>query len=241
MKESRIVVLHPGTDIPGEPKAPGDFRKIFNISDRPLLLSVGRLTRRKGLAEFVERALPTIVENHPGVTLAVIGGEAENALHGVSRGQREHIIGIAAAAGVEKNVRFLERCDDDALRDAYRAADCHVFPVLAVPGDVEGFGMVAIESAAHGLPTVAFAVGGVQDAVDESASGILVNAGDYDRFGQAVMEVLSRTPEERIAYRARGISFSRQFAWPEFRKRLFEILSLSSNDSAPAAPAGLQP
>jgi len=47
-------------------------------------------------------------------------------------------------------------------------------PLIRVDGDVEGFGMVAIEAAACGMPTVAFLVGGVIAAVAEGVNGCLV-------------------------------------------------------------------
>lgn len=45
----------------------------------------------------------------------------------------------------------------------------------------ENFGMVAIEAAAHGLPTVAFATGGIVDAVKDGVSGYLVESNNYAR------------------------------------------------------------
>jgi phosphatidylinositol alpha-1,6-mannosyltransferase len=189
-----------------------------------VLLSVGRLTRRKGLAEFVAQALPALVRAHPGVVLAVIGGEAENALHGVVGGERQRIEAAAAAAGVASHVRFLDRASDEELRDAYYGSDCHVFPVLDVVGDVEGFGMVALESAAHGLPTVAFAVGGIPDAVEEPTTGTLVPAGDYARFAAAVSSVLGRGEAEREALAIGSQAFADRYSWPKFGQRLAVLL-----------------
>src|SRR5690606_21153848 len=116
----------------------------------------------------------------------VIGADANDALHGPSASVRAQLGLLAERMGVSSNVRFIGHCSDSALSAAYQAADVHVFPVLDLPGDVEGFGMVALESAAHGLPTVAFAVGGVPDAVKEGVTGTLVPAGNYPAFADAV-------------------------------------------------------
>ncbi len=215
--EHIIRVLHPGTDFPELDAGAGEqFRSRHGFGSRPLLLSVGRLTERKGLANFVRGSLPAIAAAHPDVTLVIIGNDASNALHARRRSERGHIMQAAAEAGVEKHLQFLGPCDDATLAAAYQAADIHVFPVLDLPGDVEGFGMVALESAAHGLRTVAFAVGGVPDAVEEGVSGQLIAPGDYDGMSQAVLALLSNPACDVSACR----QFAAEKAWPEFGKQL---------------------
>lgn len=216
---ARIRIVHPGTDIPDLAAGAGEnFRNARGFGQRPLLLSVGRFTRRKGLAEFVAAALPRIVAQRPDVLLAVIGDEAADALHGGGGGERSRILAAAAAAGVSGNVEFLGRCDEAALQAAYQAADCHVFPVLDVPGDVEGFGMVALEAAAHALPTVAFAVGGVPDAVAMPESGQLMASGDYAGLADAVLGLLAQGRDS--AWRERCQAFARGKSWDFFGERL---------------------
>ncbi|GAB4352894.1 MAG: hypothetical protein Kow0073_08780 [Immundisolibacter sp.] len=80
-----------------------------------------------------------------------------------------------------------------ALDDADFAAAVHVLPVRDFPGNPEGFGMVAIEAVAHGRPTVAYATGGVVDAVREGQCGRLP-PGDVTGFAQAVLATLASPP-----------------------------------------------
>ena len=77
------------------------------------------------------------------------------------------------------------------LHAAYAEADALVFPVLELPGDVEGFGMVALEAAAHGLPTFGFRSGGVPDAVQEGRTGELVSASDYGGLAERLANHLA--------------------------------------------------
>lgn len=216
---SRTEVLHPGTDIPELDVRSGDrFRSELGLHDQRVLLSVGRFTRRKGLAEFCARSLPTILAMSPQTVLLVVGGEATDALHGTTGSEQDRIMAAAAAAGVQHAVRFLGRLSDEQLASAYQATDCHVFPVLDVPGDVEGFGMVALESAAYGTPTVAFDVGGISDAVSRGISGTLIAAGQYEAFAQATLDVLAagKTPERIAECRA----FAMDKSWHAFGRRL---------------------
>ena len=220
---NRLRILHPGTDVPELDASAADaFRRKFGLAQRPILLSVGRLTPRKGLAEFAANALPAILTSRPDTLLVVIGDEANDALHAGAGSERERILASARAAEVDRSVVFLGRCDESDLSAAYQAAQVHVFPVLEQPGDVEGFGMVALEAAAHGLPTVAFAVGGVPDAVDEPRSGQLVASGNYPSFADAVVQSLAI---ERTSDRVQAC---REFAsgkdWKEFGVRLRALL-----------------
>lgn len=205
---------------------------LHNLGNRPILLSVGRLSARKGLREFVQHALPKIAARHPDVLLLVVGDAPNQALHAEAQTPAS-IQAAAAAAGVGGNLQFLGTITDyRELGAVYRACDVHVFPVREIPDDPEGFGMVAVESAAHGLPTVAFATGGVVDAVAEGRSGYLVSPGDYLAFATAVLKTL----DEHDSLRRGCVTFARQFAWPEFGSRLVAQLPLQPPVQPAATP-----
>jgi len=212
----RIAIVHPGVDIPApDPAARARFRQRWNLPpDAPVLLSVGRLTARKGLREFVQEVLPTVARARPNVVLVIVGDAPKQALYAQVQ-TPESILAAAREAGVELHVRLLGRIDEQALHDAYFGADLHVFPVRDLPGDPEGFGMVAIEAAAHGLPTVAYATGGVVDAVREGQSGCLVTPGDAAGFAQAVLATLA-SPLAPEGCR----TFAQGLAWDEFGRRI---------------------
>ncbi len=216
----RVTIVHPGTELPqADAQARLRFRLRHGLdAEAPLLLSVGRLTERKGLRQFVAEVLPRIVQQHPGAVLAVVGDAPEHALYAQAQSPRS-ILQAAQAAGTEANVRLLGKLEGRPLHDAYFSADLHVFPIREIANDIEGFGMVSVEAAAHGLATVAYACGGVFDAVSEGVSGRLVAPGDAAGFARAVLDVLERPlPADGI----RG--FAEAFAWERFGARITEAL-----------------
>jgi phosphatidyl-myo-inositol dimannoside synthase len=214
----KIRVVFPGVDASPNLRESGanEFRRKHSLDGALLMLSVGRLTDRKGLIEFVEHALPGIVATFPEASLVVIGDEASDALKG-SSGMRQRIEQLAARLGLAANIVMLGTVDERELEDAYIASDVHVFPVKSMPGDVEGFGMVAIEAAAHGLPTVAFAVGGVPDAVADGRSGMLVSPGNFGHFTGAVIACLE-TGRQRYEIPSRD--FAANFGWERFGREV---------------------
>lgn len=233
----RIAVVHPGVTLPGEaPDPTNGLRRAYGLGDRPILLSVGRLTTRKGLVEFMRESLPEVCRAHSDALLLVIGDEAPDALTGANSGGRAAIEALATELGLAEHVRLLGPCSDEVLTQAYFAADVHVFPVLDLPGDVEGFGMVAIEAAAHGLPTVAFAVGGVPDAVSPGESGYLVAAGGYRELAGAICRVLEARHDRPL--RARARRFAGLFEWSRFGYRLRAALAAQPRDASQNSEAG---
>ena len=216
----RIEIVHPGVELPNwSARTVGRqrFRERFGLGERPVLLAAGRLTKRKGLAEFIRHALPAIRSELPEVRLLVIGSEATNALKDEG-GVRAGIDVAISEAGMGSNVILLGSVGDDSLSDAYFASDAMVFPVLDLPSDVEGFGMVAVEAAAHGLPTVAFAVGGVPDAVANGESGWLIPSGQYAGMTQKILIFLKSGDKYVWAEGCRR--HAEGFTWEIFGRKL---------------------
>ncbi|MEJ2714430.1 MAG: glycosyltransferase family 4 protein [Acidihalobacter sp.] len=229
----RIAILHPGVALPDTSQADKlgtEFRARHALGDAPLMLYVGRITTRKGLAAFVQNILPIIVDRHPTAKVIVIGDEPTQALHHQT-GERQRIQQALTDKKLQDKLLFLHDVDDASLQAAYFAADVLIFPVQDLPNDHEGFGMVAIEAAAHGLPTVAFAVGGVVDAIKNRHSGNLVSPGDMAAFAQNVIALLAVTPPERSAWANTARTFAAKFAWPNFGRRLIHLCQRSEVES----------
>ncbi len=212
--EKKISIVYPGVSLPEQPQpqsAIAAFKQQHGLEDKKILLSVGRLTTRKGLKEFVEQALPSIVQQMPDVMLLVVGEAPKNSL-GAGIQTQEEIMQAAQKHGLSKHIKFLGVITDKTkLATVYEAADVHVFPVRHIPDDPEGFGMVAIEAAAHGVPTVAFATGGVVDAVKHGESGYLVENNNYAELSALVVKVLLSPTNTEITQ-----IFAQQFAWTCF-------------------------
>lgn len=232
----RIEVLHPCTSIPEQRPDPSAFREKYSLGEGRLLLSVGRLTARKGLVEFVRDVMPKLIVAMPDLRLAIIGEDPANAAR-QEAGQKERLIRVVGECGLKAFVRLIGGVSDEVLAQAYAASDLLVLPARDLPGDVEGFGMVAIEAAAHGLPTAAYASGGVMDAIAVGVSGYLVPAGDNQALAERIHAHLSGGAGSVSA--ANCLKFAQGFSKESFARRLCSILNdrlLPKYDSSPGVP-----
>ena len=170
---------------------------------------MGRLTERKGLNEFIQLALPQIVKAVPNVLLLIVG---DTASHALNKNMQTHtqLLETAKAFHVENHIIFSGKVTDQALSSLFYLSDVHVFPVKYIARDPEGFGMVAIEAAAHGTPTISFANGGIIDAVQEGKTGYLIENGDYHQLSEKINWLLKNNQpfnKEQCQF------FAQQFSW----------------------------
>jgi phosphatidylinositol alpha-1,6-mannosyltransferase len=188
------------------------IKRQFGLTERPTILFVGRLAKRKGVKEFIEKSFVEIVTKIPNVCFVVVGG---NPLESLT--QRDDMVAQIQSAigklGLLNHVQLLGTLDDDEVTKLYQAADVIVLPALATADDVEGFGVVLLEAAAAGKPVVATRVGGIPEAIEDGKSGILVDPGDYDQLTNAILSLLNddrlkRGMGHRAAFRAQT-----QFCW----------------------------
>ncbi|GAB2878087.1 glycosyltransferase family 4 protein [Microbulbifer echini] len=230
---SKIGIVHPGVEIPGkiDPERALKFRRKYNLEKRKILLSLGRLTERKGIREFVELSLPQIVRRCPDILLVIIGGEAKDSLAAKTQ-TKNSILEAADKAGVKNNVKFIGWVTDrDEISAAFNSSEIHVFPIRKIPNDPEGFGMVAIEAAAHGVPTVAFSTGGVTDAIGNNKSGWLVKSGDYSNFAEKVSSFLDLKNKKPL--KEGSLTFAQRKTWLHFGEGIHhELNKISSKHNA---------
>lgn len=221
---SRVGILNPGSTIPPESVLQDTVstREELGLKDNRIILFVGRMVRRKGLAEFLEKSWPRIRAAQPDAVLLVVGDSPDNALLQDPEGAKQ-LVEMIEQSGQDA-IRFLGAVEDDLLWRCYAASDALVFPLIRVKGDVEGFGMVAIEAAACGTPTVAFPVGGVIDAVADGVSGIFVPEGDYEAFADAVVSICKGGPPGPSDCR----SHAKRFSWAMHGRKLLATVDFDA-------------
>ena len=182
------------------------------ISDQALLLcSVGRQVKRKGFAWFIEHVLPQLPED---VHYWLAGDGPETEL----------LRKVAREANVSERVRLLGRVSDEDLALLYRGADLFMMPNIPVPGTMEGFGVVLLESGLNGMPAIASRLEGIQDVIKEGENGHFVESGDITGFKAAILQYYNdRKALSNLSERA--THYTRDtFSWQAVAKSYVRIL-----------------
>lgn len=159
-------------------------RHRYGLHDGPLVLSLSRLVRRKGMDVLIDAAAE-LQGRVDGLQVA-IGGSGRD---------QERLRGRARAAAAP--VRFLGRVPDADLADLYAAADVYAMLCRNRWGGLEqeGFGIVFLEAAAAGVPQVAGNSGGAAEAVAHGETGLVVDDPTDARAVARALERLLLDPE----------------------------------------------
>jgi len=201
-----VSLLPPGVDTERfRPDVGGDeIRRRFKLSDRPLLVCVSRLVKRKG-QDVLIRAMSRLRRRVPDACLLIVG-------EGADRGRLE---GLAREAPVG-SVAFAGQVPDGELPGVYGAADAFAVPCRSrLAGlEVEGFGIVFLEAAASGVATVAGDSGGAAEAVVDGETGLVVEGGHVDAVAEAASGLLADPARAAAMGKAARARAERLFAWP---------------------------
>jgi len=193
---SKIVVIRNGVDLTrfkGAPDPEGLRRELGLPPRTPLVAVVSRLTRLKGLEQFLEAAA-VLKASHPDARFLVVGETAPS-----DTAYLDVLTRLAAEHGVADRVLFAGfRADVPGL---LAGADVSVMPSLN-----EALSNVLLESMAAGAPTVATRVGGTPEALADGASGLLVAPGDARALAGAIARLLDdRGLAARLGQAARRV------------------------------------
>lgn len=173
----RVHVVYPGVD-PDQfhPGVDGSrFRKKYAPNGETLLLSVGRLQRRKGQDTGIE-AIAKLEGKRDDLRYLILS-------EGEERPRLEQLI---RELGVGDRVTLAGAVPFTDLPAYYAACDIFMMPNRVDGADIEGFGIVFVEAQATERPVIGGRSGGVPEAVAEGEVGLLVEGGDADELAASI-------------------------------------------------------
>jgi phosphatidylinositol alpha-1,6-mannosyltransferase len=168
-------------------------RRELGLEDARILITVGNVTERKG-QDIVVRALPAIARSEPRAHYVVVGLP--------TRG--EALLELARNLGVEDRVHVLGSVGSDRVPKLLNAADLFVMTSRRTrEGDVEGYGIAAVEAGLCGLPSVVSGGSGLAEAVADGETGLVVPPENPDATARAILSLFA-DDEARRAMGARA-------------------------------------
>jgi phosphatidylinositol alpha-1,6-mannosyltransferase len=185
-------------------------------ADSGVICAVGRIEPRKGQLETVQAVALARDTHGLDSPVLVIAGRPEDEAYAAE---------VQAEAERSKlSVVLTGRTSNEDLRRLYHRSLCHTLFARALPGKIEGFGLVLLEAACQTCPSVATRVGGIPEVMGDT--GKLIPPEDIDAFAQAIARYATddgeRQAEGRTAQEhAKGFTWRRcaagtfpELVWP---------------------------
>jgi len=222
VEAARVRIVHPGIRIPppldSNERAERRTRLVTKLGidqDALVVVLLGRLVRRKGVAWFVESVIPHLPA---GIVYLIVGDGPMEA----------NVRAAAARVGPDADIRMLGRVDDDDRELLLSGSDVAVMANIPVPGDMEGFGLVAVEAACRGAVVVAARIDGLAEAVVDGVTGILLEPEHGESFAAALRSLHAERDELRRLSR-------------EFQQNAIALNSIDRMAAELPAALGLEP
>jgi len=188
-----------------------DELSMLDVEGEPSLITVGNITDRKGQLNVIKQ-LPKLLEVFPNLRYHCVGLPT----------QKEEFINVAEALGVRTHIIFHGRVSSFKLKQLLKSSD--IFVMLSSPtntGDVEGFGIAIIEANYLGLPCVGSQNCGIEDAISNYKSGILIPYNNHAEFILAIQHILTNYD----VYKNHSKKWAEQHDWSIIIKKYIKEIS----------------
>lgn len=208
VREDLIEVIPVGIALP-----PPEFEAL-PIEGDPVIAYLGRLVVRKGAAWFMREVMPALCRRFPRLVLVVAGEGPEY----------QAVADAARASGIQSHLRVLGKVPESTKWALYDRCDLVVMPNVSVGGDVEGFGLVALEASAMGKPVAASELEGLCDSVVPGTNGWRFPAGDAAAWIEGLTAIL-RDRGAMVSVGRRARVFASQFDWRIIGERHISLVA----------------
>jgi len=204
LDSSKINVIYPSLDFDtsyDQIKLEA-FRKKLEIGDEKILITLGRLNKRKG-QDLVIEAVAKLKEDY-SLKYFIIGQGQE----------KENLQRLVDEYKLNDRVFILDNIDDEELIYFFKLADIFIMPHRNLEKDIEGFGIVFLEAASCKIPIIAGSSGGVKEIFNDKQAVLLENS-DVKQTTRAIKYLLNNRPEadklaEAAFSRAKQFNSSRE-------------------------------
>ncbi len=210
----KITVIHPGIDIYDKFINANTINKINNLisSSGPVLVTLARLEHRKGHIVILE-ALSRLISKYPNF-LYFIAGDGNF---------KKTIKNKVSELGLKNNVKFLGWITEPEKSVLLKNTDLFLMTPHLEKESVEGFGMVFIDAAFHGIATLGTDNGGISDAIINGKTGLIAKTSDLNDITSKIDELLSdKTKRIKLGLAGQKNAYAR-FTWD---KKVLEYLNL---------------
>jgi phosphatidylinositol alpha-1,6-mannosyltransferase len=212
----KVAVINPG--VPGNTPNISESETLslkskYNLSDKTVLFSIGRLVKRKGVDRVIQALSLMTPEQAAGIVYVVAGA-----------GSQMEYLSRLVPSKLRDKVIFLGMISESEKWLWLSACDIFIMPSRDIEGDFEGFGIVYLEANLCGKPVIAGNSGGVRDAVIDNQTGLIADSESPADIKEKILALATNAAQRAELGkngRARAIS---DFNWEKQAVKLVKII-----------------
>ena len=197
-----------------------DLEKILNvpIAGKKILLTSGRLAKRKGVAWFIRNVMIELSEDF----IYIVAGSGPD---------KENVLSAVQEQKLKERVLMLGYVSDEIKNILLNTADLFVQPNIKIPGDMEGFGISVIEAGSCRLPVLASNMEGLKDAIKDGKNGFLVESENSEAYVEKINQLFAQGSPREIYGQAVRDYVIENYQWEKIAQQYLEEIQKVTNKS----------
>ena len=182
-----------------------------NINQGIKLITVGSLSMRKGQHNVI-KCLPFLKKFYPSLEYHMVG----------LPNNKVYLEELASSLAVSDSINIHGALsDEDMVNMLLRCNICIMLSERQPNGDVEGFGISLLEGNFLGLPAIGAKDCGIEDAIKDNYSGILIDLNKPQELADAILEIKNNFPR----FSKQAIDWAKQHNWENVAQKYYEEIS----------------
>lgn len=183
----------------------------------PTFIFVSRLVKMKGIENILE-AFANIYKENPKSKLWLVGGGESNYIR-LLKSKIQHLESQFNIPNLGSSIIFYGRVNEEKKLELMRKA--HVLLHASIK---EGWGLVVLEAASQGTPSVVYKVNGLVDSVKDDKTGIIVKDNKPEIMAKEALNLISDKKKYKKLQQG-GINWVKSLTWNEITNQSLKILN----------------
>jgi len=185
------------------------LKEKYGYKGKQIIMTTARLIKAKGI-ETVLKAIPYLVSQFPDLQYLIVGDGP----------YKKDLERLAAELGIAAHVEFTGEIPYEKINEYYNLCDIYV-----MLSELEAFGIVFLEAAACGKPSIGSPIGGIPDAIVENETGLLVEIRQPKPLAEAITRLLADDSLRTRMGEAGRARVLREANWDRVGELIFDLLS----------------
>ncbi len=211
-EKKNIIIINPGCNYPLEINSEAkNFASKTYGEAFPKLITISRLDERKSHKNIL-MSIKNLLPLFPKMKYISIG----------DGDKKDELIKLKKELGLTNEAQFIYKTTEQEKLALLQSSDIFIMPSTVHKKSVEGFGIVFIEAASYGKPSIGGIFGGESDAILDGKTGYLCDGNSLNDIYETLLKILKNNQYKELGLNA--LQFSKNFSWNKIIKKYIELI-----------------